>query len=114
MKRPLAVTIIAWLLIAVGALAQVAHTSAHGLRHPLASDYLWITITELAAIAIGVLLLSGRGWARWLALLWMGFHVAVSWPVISRLVIHSLLLAALAYFLFRPCTQKYFHQTKSS
>ncbi len=107
-KRPLPVTIIAWLYIAVGALALVTHTSAHGLRHPIASDYVWVAITELAAIAIGVLLLYGRGWARWLALLWMGFHVVVSWPVVSRLVIHSIFLAVLAYFLFRPGSQKYF------
>lgn len=108
MKRPISVTIIAWLLMAVATLALFAQTSLAGLRHPIASDDLWIVITELAGIAIGILLLLGRGWARWLALIWMAFHVVVSWPVVSHLVIHSVFLAAMAYILFRSGAQKYF------
>jgi len=44
----------------------------------------------------------GRNWARWLALVWMAFHVAISFPVVRQVVTHSIIFALIAWVLFRP------------
>jgi hypothetical protein len=54
----------------------------------------------------------GRNWARWLALVWMAFHVAISFPVLRQVVIHSILLALIAWILFRPDARRYFTPPK--
>ena len=38
----------------------------------------------------------GQNWARWLALLWMAFHVAISFPVVRQVVTHSIIFALIA------------------
>jgi hypothetical protein len=103
--RPIAVVCVASLYIMVGA-AGVA------LRFPrklaFHQDDLWILLTEALALIAGVFLLRGRNWARWLAIAWMAFHVGISWPVIGAMVVHALMLAAIAWALFLPSSQRYF------
>jgi hypothetical protein len=53
-------------------------------------------------------MLRGHNWARWLAVAWMAFHVAISFPEISKLAIHSLLLVAIAWLLFRSDARAWF------
>jgi hypothetical protein len=53
-------------------------------------------------------MLLGQNWARWLALLWMAFHVAISFGVPQNLVIHSLFLVLIAWVLFRREARLYF------
>ena len=50
-------------------------------------------VTELVGLLAGIFMLRGHNWARWLAVAWMAFHVAISFPEISKLAIHSLLCA---------------------
>jgi len=38
----------------------------------------------------------------------MAFHVAISWPVVRLVVIHTLILAAIAWLLFRRDARGYF------
>ena len=103
MKRPLSVTIVAWLYIVTGALGFAFHASEINLRHPLDSDVLWIELVRLVALLCGIYMLRGAYWARWVALAWMAFHVIVgglhSW---FELIMHAALCAAIAYILFRP------------
>src|SRR5262249_785490 len=61
------------------------------------------------AIVCGVYMLRGSNWARWLALAWLAFHVIVSsFHAWHQLLVHGLLLAVVAYLLFRPQTTQYF------
>ncbi len=109
-KRPLAVTLIAWLYIATGTIGFVYHLKELAPQQPFQYDILWISLVRLIAIVAGVCMLRGSNWARWLALLWIASHVILSafhsWP---ELAIHSVLCAVFAYFLFRLGADEYFH-----
>jgi hypothetical protein len=105
-KRPLSVTIVACLYLAVGAIGFVAHFRELLERHP---DALAIEVTEAIAILCAVFLLRGHNWARWLALAWIAFHVVLSaFQAIPELVIHAVFCAVFAWVLFRPEATRYF------
>jgi hypothetical protein len=73
------------------------------------NEVVWITVLGAAAVVAGVFMLRGQNWARWLALLWMATHVVISAiHLMQGLLIHSLLLLLIAYFLFRREARKYF------
>ncbi len=108
-KRPLAVTIIALIYIAVGAGGFVDHF--HGLREGslFRFDGAGIELVELVALACGVFLLFGRNWARWLAVAWIGFHVILSaFNSLTQCAVHAVFCAAIAWILFRPDASRYF------
>jgi len=104
-KRPLDVTILAWLLIATGLGAAALHLSDAMHSH----DELWMAAVQMTAVVAGIFLLRRQNWARWLALAWMGFHVAISiGNPIQQIVVHSMLLVAFAIILFRSAARGYF------
>ena len=108
-NRPLSVTIISLILIATGAFGIAFHLSDFSTQHPFQYDAVWIALVRLAAIFCGLFMLRASNWARWLSLAWIAFHVVISlfhsW---LELGLHVLVLAALAYFLFRPRASDYF------
>ena len=107
-KRPRSITIIGWIFIAVGVIALVYH-----FLHPSEDALVWICFVRLLAIVCGVFLLYGCDWARWLLLLWLAYHVALSsFHSLFAVAVHSLLLAVIAYFLFRPQASRYFRGTR--
>jgi hypothetical protein len=105
-KRPLSITILACVYLAVGAGGFIVHFRELLARHP---DAVAIELTELTAIVCGVFLLRGQNWARWLALAWIAFHVVLSaFHAIPELVIHALFFAGFAWVLLRPQAARYF------
>jgi|SRR5687767_5422151 len=110
MKRPLSVTVIAILFLAVG-LITVASGAAKVIRGPSAAlneNLLVLSINTLAIVA-GIGLLRGSSWARFLVVGWMAFHVILSfWHSPVEVLLHALMLAALCYFLFRHSAARYF------
>jgi len=104
-KRPVSVLILACLYLAVGTAGVVGHF--RDLRHP---DGIWIELTELLAIIAGAFMLRAHNWARWLALAWMAFHVAISFGEPRQLAVHSLMLVLIAWILFRPEARRYFRR----
>ena len=59
-------------------------------------------LTEQFGLIAGLFMLRRHNWARWLALAWMAFHVALSaFPPFHGLVFHVLILGGIAYLLFR-------------
>ena len=54
----------------------------------------------------------GCNWARWLALVWMAFHLAISFPAIRQVVTHSIIFALIALDSFRPDARRYFTPRK--
>jgi len=108
-QRPLSVTAIAWLFIAIGTVTFVYHSP--GLLRPHAEDFL-IESTELLALIAGLFMLRRQNWARWLALAWMTFHVVLSaFPPFQGLVIHVLIFAGIAHLLLRSDAAQYFRGT---
>ncbi len=108
-KRPIAVTIIAWLLIVAGVFGFTVHIRELLSQKPFHFQDLWIPIVGFLPAAIGVFILLGRNWARWLALAWMAFHVAISFfDSLQKVAVHVLLFVLIAYSLFRRDAKAYF------
>lgn len=109
-QRPLPVTILGCIYIAVGTVGFAYYLTEFRTLHAFPSDGVWIELTELLAVLCGGFMLRGRNWARWLALAWMAFHVVLSFfHAFQEFAIHCLFFAAIAWFLLRPETARYFH-----
>jgi hypothetical protein len=112
-KRPLSVTILAFLYIAVGAIGFVSHGKEFLAGNVFRSDVIPIELTEFIAILCGIFILYGKNWARWLALAWIVFHVILSaFHALSEFAIHCLFCAVIAWFLFRPQAARYFRRAQ--
>ncbi len=108
-NRPLSVTIIGWLFIAAGAIGLVYHASELISRRPFSFYLVWVCLLRLMAIVCGVFLLRGSNLARWLLVIWIGYHVVLSvFQSWSSGAIHGLLLLVIAYFLFRSKVSPFF------
>ena len=108
-KRPPSVTIISWLFVAAGVVGLAYHLTEFRALHPFHSDVVWVVLLRLVAIVCGTFMLRGNNWARWLSLAWLTFHVILSgFHSLEGLVMHSVLLAILSYFLLRPEVTEYF------
>ena len=109
-KRPLYITIIGWIFIAVGIVGLIYHGT-----HPKEEHILWVLLLRLLALVCGVCMLCRQDWARWLAAAWLAYHVYVSiHHPISELIIHAVLFVVIAFFLFRHSSTAYFRNTKTS
>lgn len=102
-KIPLAVILVAGLYLAVGIGGFITHFPERG-QH----DWIWVEVTEALAIVCAVFLLLAQNWARWLAVAWMAFHVAISFGDLPKLAIHGLFLAVIVGCLFRGAAARYF------
>ncbi len=108
-KRPLTVTVLGWLLIVTGAIGLAAQVYNLWTAHAFADEDIWIALVRALAIVAGAFLLRGLNWARWLALAWSAFHVAISFlnsP--QQVVVHGLLLVLFAWLLYRSDARAYF------
>ena len=77
-----------------------------------ATGQLWDGNDRIAGSIAGALMFRGRNWARWLALVWMAFHVAISFPALREVLTHSVVFALIAWALFRPERGRYFTPPK--
>lgn len=113
-KRPLSVTIIGWLLTAVGVFGFAYHFHEAGVHNAFRGENVWILALEIAALASGVFILRGNNWARWLALAWMGFHVAVSFlDSWQKVAVHAIFFVLIAYCLFHAGAREYFRRSET-
>ncbi len=113
-KRPLSVTILACVYIAVGSVGFVAHFHTFQARDAFQYDAIWIELVEVLAILCGAFMLRGHNWARWVALAWMAFHVILSaFHAFREFAIHCLFCAVIAWFLFRPEAARYFRGARA-
>lgn len=107
-RPPLAVIVIAVLLIAGALMGLVGDFVNH---HSLVEGHyeaVWIAGVNLLGV-LAIFILCGRGWARWLAVVWMAFHVAISiGHPLGQLVMHAILMVLFAYGLFRAEARQYF------
>jgi hypothetical protein len=113
LTRPLIITLLGWMLIAVGALECVSHAAA--IRWPVHAGDVALPLFELIILVSGVFLLRGRGWARWIALAWIGFHVGISFVNSVRAgLVHSAIFALFAWLLFRPDVNAWFRRQRAA
>jgi hypothetical protein len=108
-KRPLSVTIVAWVYIAVGVAGFVFYFTEFPANSALQSEALLVESVRFLAIVGGVFLLRGQNWARWLAVAWMAFHVGLSaFHTRRELAIHSLFFVVIVCCLFHAGARAYF------
>jgi len=106
-QRPLAITVLSWMYIAVGVAMLVVHGRT-ALRTPHPEDAAILTV-ELLAIVAGVFMLRGANWARWLAVVWIAGHVAIASLNDRRAVlVHAIIFVGIAVLLFRAEAQAWF------
>jgi hypothetical protein len=123
-SRPISITIISWLFIAVGIISIGADLlPLVGINISAGpTDFQTLGFFELSlmlfvrllALVCGVFMLYGFNWARWLLIVWMGFHIVISItdsPV--KLIIHILIFSIILFFLFRPKASIYFRSRKT-
>ena len=109
LKQPVSITILGWLYILVGALGTAAHYENFRMHTPIVNEFVGITVLGAAAVVAGIFMLRGRSWARWLALVWIASHVAISaFHPLPELIIHCALLVLFSYLLFRRQAREYF------
>jgi hypothetical protein len=104
-RRPISVLIIAWVYVVVGSFGFVRNLRTIG--H---ADVYWIEATEVLAVIAGIFMLRGRNWARWLALAWMAFHVALTLVTSQSLIVHAVIFLLIAWLLLRSDSQVYFQE----
>lgn len=106
---PASVRLVGWLFILTGVVGFVHRVANFDARSPLAAGPLWVLGLRVLAAVGGVLLLRGASWARWLVVAWLAYHVVLgALHSVPDALIHLLLLAIIAYFLFRPRANAYF------
>lgn len=105
--RPLSVTLVGWLFVAAGVVGLVYHGGEFRTLRPV--DFALVCFVRLLGVVGGAFLLRGRGWARWLLVGWLAYHVALSLahgP--AQLATHAVLLVVITAVLFRPAATAYF------
>ena len=113
-KRPIAITIIAWLFIAAGLVGLTYHLTEFSASGPFRYELVWVLVLRLLVILCGVFILRGSNWARWLLLVWIAYHVVLSvFHSLSEVAMHGVLLAVVAYFLLSPQASAYFRSAKA-
>src|SRR5262245_17154003 len=120
-NRPPSITVISWMFIVFGSIALLTSllppadlaAAQRMAEHPF--DFWFIPITRMLAALCGVFMLYGFNWARWLLVVWVGYHVILSVlhsPL--ELLAHILLFALVLYFVFRPQASTYFRGARAA
>jgi hypothetical protein len=108
-KRPISVTILSWILIAAGTMGLIYHAREIKTLHPFPYDALLVGFVRVLAIVSGAFMLRAHNWARWLAIVWIAFHVVISYfHSWSEVAMHAVILVVFAYLLLRPAANSYF------
>ncbi len=113
-KRPLSVTMISGLFLLAGVVGLAYHVTEFKTREPFQYNLVWVLLVRLLAIVCAVFMLRAANWARWLLLIWIAYHVVLSaFHSASEVIVHGMLLAVIAYFLFRRPASVYSRGAKA-
>jgi hypothetical protein len=113
-KRPLSITVIGWICVAVGTVALVYHLPEFDPQAPFQYELVLVWLIRCLLVLAGVFILRGSNWARWLLVVWMAYHVVLSaFHSVSEVVVHGVLFSVMAYVLFRPPASAYFRGARA-
>lgn len=77
-------------------------------------EAVWIAALNVLGIVTGIFMFRGSNWARWLAIAWIAFHVAISFlNAWQQVVMHALILVLFVWVLLRRDARAYFRSTQS-
>jgi len=112
-RRPWSGLVVSALLIVAGAAGMIFHLADFKSVHPVSYDLVLVSFVRLMAVVIGISMLTGRNWARWLAMAWITFHVIVSlFHPMGELAVHLVLFGVFAGALFHRAAARYFSAAK--
>lgn len=121
MQRPTSLTIIGWLLIVFAAFGLISQLMMQD--NPVAQQMLAeSTVPASVHLALGIVgalvsaasgygILKGLNWSRFLYIGWSILGVAITlitMPFTSILLISVVMIAVIAFFLFRPAANSWF------
>ena len=107
-KIPLSIIVIGCLFAVAGTVGLAYHATEFATK-PFDIEVIGVCFVRFLAVLGGLFLFRGRNWARWLLCVWLAFHVVLSFfHNLFELVMHSLLLVVITYFLFRPQAAAFF------
>ena len=115
MKPAITVMIIGWFFIIAGSIGFVYHLRELNLHDPFSNDACWVLFVRLLTIVGGVLVLRRSNTGRWLLVLWMMYHVVLSFfHTLTELITHLVIMAVIIIALFHPKMSAFFRSSKGA
>jgi hypothetical protein len=129
--RPTSITVVAWILILMGAISLVTTTlminpvmTNPATREllskspiPVPLQYAMTYVALLVMLVSGIAILKGQNWGRWLYVVGtvLGFLIGIiTSPVKSAMIPGFVVFVVVAFILFRPKANKYFADQESA
>ena len=110
-QRQWPVIVVSCFLIVAGVAGIVYHLPEWRHEH---SHGVWPLVVRLLSIVCGVFMLLRKNWARWLAVVWLAYHVGLSaFHSVWQTVFHLVLLVVFAWVLFRKAMVRFGHSIDS-
>ncbi|MBV4360656.1 hypothetical protein [Pinibacter aurantiacus] len=108
-RRPITVVIVGMLFILAGCMSIAFHVKDFFQPDAKLSEVIWALVVRLTALVCGILLFFRVDWARWLAVIWLLYHVIIgALHSKSEMAMHIVLLIVVAILLFVPVSSAYF------
>ena len=106
-QRPLSITLISYLFIAAGAVGIIYHASE--LKDVAMPEVSLVLFVRVLAILGGIFTLRGANWARWLLVVWIIYHMILSFfHSTAEVIMHFILSIVVVVSLFHPQANSYF------
>jgi hypothetical protein len=110
-NRPLPVIIVSILFIITGCIGFVYHLKEVFEPHAKLYELFWVQFVRILAIVCGFLLFMAINWARWLAIVWLLYHVLIStFHSTSQVILHIVFLLVVIVLLYLPKSSAFFQK----
>ena len=110
-NRPLSIILISGLFIAAGVIGIIYHASE--LKDLATPDVSLVFFVRMLAIIGGIFTLRGANWARWLLVVWILYHVILSFfHTSAELIMHVALSIVVVISLFHAKANYYFKKSE--
>jgi len=114
-RRPLIVTLLAWLFLSVGAVTLSYFVSQFIASRSFPRDLILASAVDALALVGGLLLLRGSDLGRWLVIGWLAFHVYLSaLHSTQEAIVHGVMLALVVYALTKADARAYFRGARQA
>ena len=115
-ERPRSITIISWFFIIFNSIALLSGLlSPDNLTFAQLKGHWMVHLLRILGVVVGVFMLRGQNWARWLLVVWMIFHIVLSaLHSALQLMMHAVIFTVILYFVFRPQASSYFLRRRRS
>lgn len=109
-NRPWPVVIVCLMFVVAGAVGFIYHFPDLFRSGSELYDAIGVGALRLIAVICAILLWMGVGWARWLAIAWLLYHVFIgAQHSTSQVVNHVIILIFVALFLYLPKSRAFFN-----